>query len=99
MITFQAHITVGIEGLALTKIEANLLPEVKPLPDSYYTPRDAILEDINSWSLGDWFHYNVMPKMSDKEEKGNFVVDGCAWWCSTDNDAELEYSRISIKTQ
>lgn len=96
MIEFEAHLTIGIQGMALTTLEAKLSEGTKPFPDANYTPRDAILNDISCACLEDWYSYSIAPKMPDEEAFGSFVIRGKAWWYSSYDDAELEYSNIKV---
>jgi uncharacterized protein RhaS with RHS repeats len=93
VISFEANITVGIRGSALTGLSAKLSPESGKKWNTDYTPRSVLLECIDSIGYEEWFEYDIVNRVDEKMDAGNYKVTGDAWWDGCE-DPDFEYQNI-----
>lgn len=99
MIYFEANITVGIRGCALNAISASLSAEEEKKWKGDYTPREILIEYIDSVGLDEWYDYEIIKRLDEKLAVGNYKITGEAWWDSWE-DPDFNYGNIkAIKQQ
>lgn len=96
MIEFEAQITVGIIGFALSDLNAKVCEGYKPFPDETYTPTDAVRGDILCCGIEDWIEW-MMRSDGPKLETGIYKVTGKMGWAGSYDDAETEYENVRFE--
>lgn len=94
MVELEGELTIGERGVSIVNISAKIAEGFEPFPRDDYTPKDAVIDDIDCFGIEDWTEY-VLKSISPDE--GRYKLRATMFWIGSADDAETDYKDVKLE--